>query len=363
MKQCKRMIYAVLALLMVLGSLSGCNGTAEPGNETQAPDSPQPLERGYYLAEDYLADPELFVPAWQGQFEVPAEMLDWEEKFQQFFTPNGRLMSVAHRGDRNDLYPENSVEGILSVIYAGVDMIEIDVIKTKDGIPIVFHDDDLLRTTNLTLMRLDGQAGGLPESNLVADWTLEEIRQLRLTMETGEVTNYVVPTLEDVLLVAKGRVFVMLDKFKRFDWSTDIAPIIEKTGALETVVMPYSYSVAPGMETTSFFMKRLENGGARDVAMACQVTPDTIAQVAQDIVTNQFPMALRCGEYVPGDPAISVVYGAYAGEYRMYFEVLDRENDNLEVWKEMEQQGFNVIMSNTKAYELCQYIAQTYFAN
>ena len=364
----KRLIALLLALVLCLGLLAACDQTPqETTDPVQTPTDdgkPSAEERGYYLAEDYLADPTLFVPKWQGQFEVPAEMLDWEEKFQQFYTPNGRTMSIGHRGDRNVLYPENSIEGFLSVIYAGIDILEVDIIKTKDGVPIVFHDNDLLRTTNLTLMRLDGQAENLPKSNLVSDWTLEEIRQLRLVMETGEVTNYVVPTFEDVLMIAKNRVFITLDKFSRFDWNLDIMPVIEKLGAYETVLVPYTYTNANsfGFTTTSFLLKRLKNAGARQAPMACMVTKDTIAQVAASIEEHGFPKVFRCGEYQPGDKAYAAIYLPYAGEYRMFFETLTRENDNVTVWTEMDEYGFNIIMANVDPYGLCQFIKDRYFS-
>ena len=369
----RRITALLLSLVLTAGVLAACGQeqpevveTTAPTETVQEPATESTEEAGeprdYYLAEDYLANPDLFVPAWQGQWEVPEAMLDWEEKFQSFYTPDGRTMSIAHRGDRNVYYPENSIEGFLSAIYAGADIVEVDVIKTKDGIPIVFHDEDLLRTTNLTLMRLDGEAGHLPTSNKVADWTLAEIRELRLVMETGELTNYVVPTLEDLLMVAKDRVFVTLDKFRRIDWNLDIVPVIEKVGCYETVLIPYTYSRDLGFTTTGFYMKRLENAGARDVGMTCIVTADTIAQVAADIIANDFPMAMRCGEYKPGDPAYAAIYLPYAGQYRMFFETLERKNDNATVWAEMDDYGFNVIMCNTNIYDLTRFIADRYFS-
>lgn len=364
MKKITQLICLALAMLL----LCACGNTGVSNTEaTQGATESTGLsaeERGYYIAADYLADPSLFVPAWEGQFTVPEAMLDWEEKFQQFFTPDGRTMSIGHRGDRNIYYPENSIEGFLSVIMAGVDIVEVDVVLTKDKIPVVMHDDDLLRTTNLTLKRLDGEAEGLPESNYVKDWTLEELRQLRLVMSetTGETTNYVIPTLEDVISIAKGRVFITLDKFKRFDWNQDIVPVIEKLEAYETVLIPYPYTRDMGFTTTSFLMKRLVNGGARKVGCTAIVTPDTIAQVTADIEANDFPKAIRCGEYKPDDAAFAAAYLPYAGQYRMFFETLERNNDNRQVWQQMDEQGFNIIMSNVDPYGLTQYIAETYFS-
>ncbi len=365
----KKLIALLLAMTLTVSLFAACEQTVDPTettptDDTTLPEETEPVEekRDYYLAEDYLADPSLFVPVWAGQWEVPEAMLDWEEKFTSFFTPNGRTMSIAHRGDRNLLYPENSIEGFLSVIYAGADVLEVDVIKTKDGIPIVFHDNDLLRTTNLALKRLEGEADHLPASNAVAEWTLAEIRELRLVMETGEVTNYVVPTLEDVLMVAKDRVFISLDKFSRFDWNMDIVPVIEKVGALETVLIPYNYTNTYGFTTTYYFMKRLENNGARDVGMTCAVTKSNIADITSQIIENDYPKAIRCGEYQPGNKSYAAIYTPYAGKFRMFFETLTRENDNVEVWKEMDAYGFNLIMANINIYDLTKFIAERYFS-
>ena len=54
---------------------------------------------------------------------------------------------VAHRGDwRNS--PENSMQAFRNCLEMGVDMIEIDVRKTKDNELVIIHDATVDRTTN-----------------------------------------------------------------------------------------------------------------------------------------------------------------------------------------------------------------------
>lgn len=53
---------------------------------------------------------------------------------------------IAHRGYRA-LYPENTIFAFKAAIKC-FDMFEFDVQYTKDRVPVVFHDDNLLRTTN-----------------------------------------------------------------------------------------------------------------------------------------------------------------------------------------------------------------------
>lgn len=44
--------------------------------------------------------------------------------------------------------PENTLAGIRAALRLGVDAIEIDVHATRDGVPVLLHDDTLDRTTN-----------------------------------------------------------------------------------------------------------------------------------------------------------------------------------------------------------------------
>jgi glycerophosphoryl diester phosphodiesterase len=56
---------------------------------------------------------------------------------------------VGHRGYPAQ-YPENTLSGILAAIAEGADAVEFDIQISKDNIPIIFHDDTLLRTTGIT---------------------------------------------------------------------------------------------------------------------------------------------------------------------------------------------------------------------
>lgn len=55
---------------------------------------------------------------------------------------------VAHRGYAKH-YPENTLTAITAAIRAGAQHIEIDIQFSKDGLPMVYHDDDLLRVSNI----------------------------------------------------------------------------------------------------------------------------------------------------------------------------------------------------------------------
>ncbi len=54
---------------------------------------------------------------------------------------------IAHRGSSGQA-PENTLASLHLAGQQGIKWVEIDVILSADGIPIIFHDDSLSRTTN-----------------------------------------------------------------------------------------------------------------------------------------------------------------------------------------------------------------------
>ncbi len=56
---------------------------------------------------------------------------------------------IAHRGGRG-LWPENTLYALERALELGVDVLEMDLRATSDGVIVVLHDDTLDRTTNGT---------------------------------------------------------------------------------------------------------------------------------------------------------------------------------------------------------------------
>ena len=130
------------------------------------------------------------------------------------------VIVVAHRADWRS-FPENSLEAIQSSIEMGVDMLELDVQRTKDEVLILMHDHKLDRTTT-------GQGN-------IAETTWEEISKLNLKDHKGEVTGYKVPKLEDALLLCKDRIMINLDKADRY--FDEVFALLDKTGTGNLIVM------------------------------------------------------------------------------------------------------------------------------
>lgn len=145
---------------------------------------------------------------------------------------------VAHRGDWR-YAPENSLAAIEHSIAVGVDVVELDLQLTRDSVLIVMHDATLNRTTT--------------GKGRVADWTLDSIRTLKLKNGCSIRTKHTVPTLEEALLAAKGRVLVNLDKADRyFDL---VVPVLERTGTTRQIVMKGS---KPADEVLALYGKYLD---------------------------------------------------------------------------------------------------------
>ncbi|NEQ54832.1 MAG: glycerophosphodiester phosphodiesterase family protein, partial [Leptolyngbya sp. SIO3F4] len=108
------------------------------------------------------------------------------------------ILVISHRGDWR-YAPENSLAAIKRCIELGVDVVEIDVRLTKDGHLIAMHDLTVVRSTNGT--------------GKVSDFTLEEIKELRLKNACGaRGSRQQVPTLEEIMLLVKDKIMVNLDK-------------------------------------------------------------------------------------------------------------------------------------------------------
>ena len=58
-----------------------------------------------------------------------------------------RLVITAHRGFSGK-FPENTIPAFLAAVEIGSDIIEFDVRGTKDGVPIILHDETFERTAN-----------------------------------------------------------------------------------------------------------------------------------------------------------------------------------------------------------------------
>lgn len=105
---------------------------------------------------------------------------------------------VAHRGNARE-FPENTLPAFASALSMGVRFLELDVHLSADGVPVVIHDHQLLRTT--------GRGGSVFQLTAQQLSALEAHEPQRFG-ERFRGTR--IPLLKDVLALLDGRPDVTL---------------------------------------------------------------------------------------------------------------------------------------------------------
>ena len=138
---------------------------------------------------------------------------------------------IGHKGAAG-YAPENTLAGIQVAMDMGADMIEVDVHFTADNEVILFHDENVSRTTN--------------GSGLVHEFTLAEIKQLDAGSKFSPAfAGEQVPTLREALELIHGKMECIIDiKSKGHEFydgfAERIVEVIDSLGAQEwTVIQSY----------------------------------------------------------------------------------------------------------------------------
>jgi glycerophosphoryl diester phosphodiesterase len=97
---------------------------------------------------------------------------------------------IAHRTRAGDA-PENSLAGIRAASAEGADYVEVDIRRTRDGVPVLLHDPTLLRT------------GWRPRR--IRSMTLDEVARVKLR------GGHNLPSLADALAAAPAGLGFALD--------------------------------------------------------------------------------------------------------------------------------------------------------
>ncbi len=138
------------------------------------------------------------------------------------------LMIFAHRG-ASHIYPENTLPAFREAIRRGANGLELDVHLTKDGYPVVVHDEHLNRTTT--------------GKGLVKNYTLKEIKELSAgSWFDSRYSHFKVPTLEEVFEKAQSYPVLLNIEIKnvliRYDnIEKEIIRLIKKYDFLQRVIL------------------------------------------------------------------------------------------------------------------------------
>jgi len=100
------------------------------------------------------------------------------------------ILKIGHRGAKG-YEPENTLLSFQKALDLGVDGIELDVHRSRDGEIIVIHDEKINRTTN--------------GEGLVADFSLTELKSFKIN------ETHTIPTLKEVFDLVNQKCFVNVE--------------------------------------------------------------------------------------------------------------------------------------------------------
>ncbi len=106
-----------------------------------------------------------------------------------------KTLNFGHRGFKSR-YPENTMISFEKALAVGVDGLEFDVHLSKDGVPVIIHDETLERTCN--------------KSGFVKDLTLAELKTVNAGAnfkgtDASKSFNEKIPTLEEYFDLVKTK--------------------------------------------------------------------------------------------------------------------------------------------------------------
>jgi len=113
------------------------------------------------------------------------------------YTGNDVMLIAGHRGGMVKGFPENSIATFENTLKHTPAFFEIDPRLTKDSIIVLMHDATLDRTTT--------------GKGKLSDYTYAELKAFHLKDAEGNITEFGIPTLSEVMEWARGKTILNLD--------------------------------------------------------------------------------------------------------------------------------------------------------
>lgn len=176
------------------------------------------------------------------------------------------FVNYAHRG-ASEYAPENTMLSFYLGLTMGANGIETDIHVTKDGIPVLFHDD--------TLVRVTGQPGS------VEDYTFSQLQDFMV--QKGELFDKI-PAFEDFLQHFAFRDITFAIELKQSDVEKETADLIQKYGIENKVVVTsFKYEELLKMRR---YAPELETG-----YLTSTITEELLQDMKQQGITELCPKA------------------------------------------------------------------------
>lgn len=139
-----------------------------------------------------------------------------------------KTLNIAHRG-ASGVYPENTMIAFEKAVEMLCDGIETDVQLTKDGIPVLCHDETLERTTN--------------GKGRIIDHSFQELRKLDAGIKKDKnFKGEQIPTLEELLQLVKEKGIMVNLELKNSvimykDLETKVIEQVHRFGLQDKVIL------------------------------------------------------------------------------------------------------------------------------
>ncbi len=177
----------------------------------------------------------------------------------------------------------------------GVDMVELDIRKTKDGKLVVIHGEKVNRTTN--------------GKGLVKSYTFDQIRKL----DAGKGEK--VPTLEEVISLVEGKCGIVIE-LKESDTEKEVVELIKEKNIEPRVIIVSFYP--PILKTVKVLYPEVKLG------ILVNKVPKDYLRVIKDLNVDYALIRkdkLR-REYVDNLHKIGLKVGAWTVDDKKYFKKL-----------------------------------------
>jgi glycerophosphoryl diester phosphodiesterase len=139
------------------------------------------------------------------------------------------LISV-HRGGPMKGFPENAIETFDNATSYQPVIVEFDVALSKDSALVIMHDDKLDRTSTGT--------------GLIGNYTYQELQTFNLKDDEGSITNFKIPTLNEVLSWGKGKVLFTIDIKKGVPFQKIIDEVRKTKSESNSIIITYNANQA-----------------------------------------------------------------------------------------------------------------------
>ena len=251
-------------------------------------------------------------------------------------------MSVSHRGN-TVLYPENSLEAVLSASETGADMISVSVRMSKDGVLVLCEEGDL-------------SSYCVTDYKDVSELTCKELEKISYYETSGQTSVCKIVTLEKAVKKLGGKSILVLDN--AWEYRNEIDSFCKVKDAYEMVMLRTEESAKSIKEWKNETGSSLSVIGVRDGGVI--FTSVSHIEILKDEILVQYQSKNYFNEmfksFVTKRFSSEGYPRAIAPMYNR--DLCGQRTDSDTGWNEMINRGFSVIETNC-IEELENYISRT----